>query len=173
VEIEFRLDEGDLHAFVEHHSQHSAASRTVRRRQTFGYALLFAILALVFWFYGEAAVAVAFLALGPLWVACWPALARRTVRRDAAALYLDGGQNLRLEGPHALKLDDAGLLYTAPHGERRAAAIPRIVDTGEHVFIYINQAQAVIVPRRQVSRGDLDIFVRELQPRVPSRHASS
>jgi YcxB-like protein len=167
MELEYRVEEGDLHAFLDHHMQHSEAARDIRRRQTYGYAFLFAIFGLVFWFFGEAAVAIAFLVLGPVWVAWWPARARRIYRKRALALYREG-QSPMLEGSHVLRLDDAGLVTTTPAAEARIplTSVQRIVDTPEYVFIYVGAMRALIVPRRRVVRGDVNMFVQELQKRV-------
>jgi hypothetical protein len=67
-----------------------------------------------------------------------------------------------------LKLDDAGLVATTPKAEARFAitSVQRVVDTPEYVFIYLGAMQAFIIPRGRVVRGDVDIFVRQLQERV-------
>ena len=163
MELEYRFEEGDLLAFLDHHMQHSESARDIRRRQTYGYAFLFVIFALVFWFFGEAALAIAFLVLGPLWIAWWPARSRQIYRKQALKMYREG-QNPLFEGPHVLKLDDAGLVATTPKAEARFAltSVQRVVDTPEYVFIYLGAMQAFIIPRGRVVRGDVDIFVRQL-----------
>ena len=65
VELEFQIEPGDIDAFLDHHSQHSAALREIRRRQRYGYVILLGIFGLVFWIFGETAVAIAILVLGP------------------------------------------------------------------------------------------------------------
>ncbi len=163
MELEYRFEEGDLLAFLDHHMQHSESARDIRRRQTYGYAFLFVIFALVFWFFGEAALAIAFLVLGPLWIAWWPARSRQIYRKQALKMYREG-QNPLFEGPHVLKLDDAGLVATTPKAEARFAltSVQRVVDTPEYVFIYLGAMQAFIIPRGRVDRGDVDIFVQQL-----------
>jgi hypothetical protein len=167
VEIEFTLEEGDVLAFADYHSEHSVASREIRRRQTYGYALLFSLFGLVFWFFGEAALAIAFLVLGPFWVVWWPARARRLVRKQTAALYR-AGPNPIFDGPHVLRLEDASLVYVTPAAESRMplTTVQRIASTPDYLFIYVGAVQAVVVPRRRVSKGDVDIFVQQLQSRV-------
>jgi uncharacterized membrane protein YedE/YeeE len=167
MELEFRLEEADVLAFLDHHMQHSGAARDIRRRQIYGHAFLVVIFGLVFWFLGEAALAIAFLVLGPVWVAWWPARARQTYRKQALAMYREG-QNPMLEGHHVLRLDDAGLVAVTPAAEARMSltSVGRIVDTPDHLFIYVGAVQAIIVPRRRVVRGDVDIFVQQLQKRV-------
>ncbi len=167
MELEYRLEEGDVLAFLDYHMQHSEAARDVRRRQTYGYAFLFAVFGLVFWFFGEAALAIAFLVLGPVWIAWWPARSRQIYRKQALAMYREG-QNPMFEGSHVLRLEDASLVAITPNAEAKIAltSVQRIVDTPESLFVYVGAMQAFIVPRRRVSRGDVDIFVQELRRRV-------
>lgn len=167
VEVEFRVEEGDIDAFLDHHSQHSAAVREIRRRQLYGYVILFAIFGLVFWIFGETAVAIAFLVLGPIWVAWWPTRARRLAREQAAAFFRDAPHAI-FGGPHLLRLDDAGLFYAAPGEETRTpyAVIRRVELTPDQVLVYSSQVQAIVVPRQRVTKGDVDIFVQELRARI-------
>ena len=115
MELEYRFEEGDLLAFLDHHMQHSESARDIRRRQTYGYAFLFAMFALVFWFFGEAALAIAFLVLGPVWIAWWPARSRQIYRKQALTMYREG-QNPLFEGPHVLRLDETGLVAIDTQG---------------------------------------------------------
>ena len=167
MELEYRLEEGDVLAFLDYHMQHSGAARDIRRRQTYGYAFLFAVFGLVFWFFGEAALAIAFLVLGPVWIAWWPARSRQIYRKQALAMYREG-QNPMFEGSHVLRLEDASLVAITPNAEAKIAltSVQRIVDTPDSLFVYVGAMQAFIVPRRRVSRGDVDIFVQELRRRV-------
>ena len=165
--LEFRLEESDVDAFLDHHSQYSAAVREIRRRQLYGYVILFAIFGLVFWIFGESAVAIAFLVLGPLWAAWWPTRARRLARKQAAAFYRTG-PNPIFDGPHVLRLDDTGLFYAAPGAEARTpyADIRHIDRTPDHVLVYTSPAQAIVVPCQRVTKGEVDIFVQELRARI-------
>ena len=67
VELEFRVEDGDLDAFLDHHSCSSRRrSGRFAGASLYGYVILFAIFGLVFWVFGETAVAIAFLVLGPI-----------------------------------------------------------------------------------------------------------
>ena len=167
MELEFRIEEGDIDAFLDHHSQYSAALREIRRRQLYGYVILFAIFGLLFWFVGGMAVAIAFLVLGPVWVAWWPARARRLAREQAAA-FCPTAPNAIFGGPHLLRLDDAGLFHAAPGAATRTPydGIRHVERTPDHVLVYTSAVQAVVVPRQRVTKGDVDIFVQELRARL-------
>jgi len=157
-------------AFLDYHSQHSAAAREVRRQQNYGYLFLLAAFGLVLWYFGAVALAIAILVLGPIWAALWPARARRLARNQAARFY-PKGPNPMFDGPHVLRLDDAGLVSIAAGAESRTpfASIQRIVDTTDYLFVYVSAIQAFVVPRRRVSRGDATAFAEQLQRRVDAR----
>jgi hypothetical protein len=171
VELQFRIEEGDIDAFLDHHSQYSAALREIRRRQLYGYGILFGIFGLVFWAFGETAVAIAFLVLGPVWAAWWPTRARRLARQQAAPFYPTGA-NPTFDGPHVLRLDDVGLFHAAPGREARTsyANIQHVEVTPDQLLVYTGPIQAIVVPSRRVSKGDVDIFVRELRARIGGSH---
>lgn len=177
MELEFRLEEGDVLAFLDHHGEHSAAAREMRRRQNYGYLFLLAAFALVLWYFGATALAIAILVLGPVWAAWWPARARRLARQQAAAFY-PRAPNPMFDGPHVLGLDDAGLVSIVPRtlpdgmaAETRTpfTSVQRIVDTPDYLFIYVSAIQAIVVPRRRVSRGDVIAFAAHLQQRTNAR----
>lgn len=167
VEIEYRVEEGDILVFLDHHSEHSAAAREIRRRQNYGYAILLAIFGLVLWFFGETALAIAFLVLGPVWVALWRERARRLARKQAAALYREG-PNPMFDGPHLLRLEESSLVSISPGAESRLpfTSVQRVVDTEDYVFVYVGAIQALVVPRRRVARGDLRALSKELRRRT-------
>ena len=166
VELDYRLEEGDLVSFLDYHCQSSEALREIRRGQMYGYAILFAAFALVYWFFGETAVGIAFLVLGPAWAAWWPARARRLAREQAAAFYAQG-PNAQPEGSYTLKLDDEELLLRSSASDARLplTSIERIVETPDYLFIYVGSIRALIVPRRRVTRGDVTAFAAELRHR--------
>ncbi len=170
MELEFRLEEGDVLAFLEDHGEHSPASREIRRRQNYGHLFLLATFYLILWYFGALALTIAILVLGPVWVAWWPARARRQAREQAAAFY-PKAPNPLFDGPHVLRLDDAALLYVTPAAESRMpfTTIKRIASTPDYLFIYVGPVQAIVVPRRRVSRGDAATFVQQLQMRAGHR----
>ena len=166
MELEFRFEEGDVLAFLEYHR-----STPRRRGNPPASDLRLRVSVRHIWsgvlVFREAALAIAFLVLGPLWIAWWPARSRRNYRKQAAACYR-GGPNPMFEGPHLLRLEDAGLVVITPSAESRMRSRPssESSDTPDYFFVYVGAVQAIVVPRRRVSRGDADIFVQELRRRI-------
>lgn len=166
MELEFRIEHGDIDAFLDHHSQYSAALREIRRRQLYGYVILFAIFGLVFWIFGDMAVAIAFLVLGPVWAAWWPTRARRLAREQAAAFYPTAPHSI-FGGPRVLRLDDAGLFYAVSGAETRTPyASIHVERTPDHVLVYTSPVEAIVVAPQRVIKGDVDMFVQQLCARI-------
>ncbi len=72
------------------------------------------------------------------------------------------------DGPHVLRLDDAGLVYAAPDAETRTpyANIGPVERLPDQLLVYTSPTQAIVVPCRRVSRGDVDMFVQQLRSRI-------
>ena len=164
MELEYTVEEGDLAAFLDYHSHHSAALQEIRRSQMYGYAILFAIFAIIFWFLGESAVAISFLVLGPVWALWWPSRARRLAREQAVAVYRDDPAALK-PGLHTLSLDANRLRSVGPAGERRLplSSVRRVVNLPEHLLIYVGGIQAIVVPRERTTKGDVAAFASALE----------
>ena len=169
MELEYSLDEGDVAAFLDYHSRHSAALQELRRSHMYGYAVLLAVFALIFWWFGETAVAIAFLVLGPIWAAWWPLRTRRIALRQAAAACGDAPGGAQA-GRHVLRLDGDGLFLSGPGGQHRVplSAVRQVVNLPERILIYVGPLQALIVPRR-TSTGDATPLAAELERRMPAR----
>ena len=167
MEIEYQFGEADLLAFSEYHVAHSTPNREVRRRQTYGYAVLLAVFGLILLLFGGTALAIAFLLLGPPWIVYWPWRVKQVQRRQLLARYREA-KNPALDVPVVLSVDEEGLTCVSSTSRSRMsfAAVQRVADTPDHVFVYLGPEQAFIVPRRRVSRGDVDIFVQELRNRT-------
>jgi hypothetical protein len=168
VQLEYTIEEGDRDAFLEYHAYHSSALQDLRRRHVYGYGVLLAIFAAIFWLFGETAVAISFLLLGPIWAAWWPSRTRRLARAQAEAFYRADPGGLRV-GRHTLAFD-GGVLSADALGEHRlpVSAIQRVVQLPEHLLIYMGPIAALVIPRGRVVKGDLPAFAAELERQVPA-----
>ena len=119
---------------------------------------------------GATALVIAFLVLGPVWAAWWPARARRLARKQAAAVYREG-PNPMYDGTHVLRLDEGDLVAIAPGAESRLpfTSVQRVVDTPDYLFVHVGAIQAFVVPRRRVARGDVRAFAEQLRRRLTQR----
>jgi hypothetical protein len=172
VTLEYTVEESDVSAFLDYHANHSDALQELRRNQMYGYALLLAIFAIIFWFFGETAVAIAILVLGPIWAAWWPLRTRRLARRQAIAAMSEAPAAAEA-GRYVLELGDEALLLNGPRGEHRITmgSVRRIVDLPSHLLIYVGTLQAIVVPR-QTAKGDFESFGSTLRQRLASTSGS-
>jgi hypothetical protein len=164
MEIEFSVAEADVLSFSEYHNEQSPSAKAMRRRNTYGYGFAFMAMGIVFLLMSQVGLGVAFLLLGPFWMVYWPRRARSLYRKQAAALWREGGNPI-FEGAHVLRLEDAVLASVSPAGESRVPVrtIQRLETTADLLLIYMGAIQAIIVPRKRVVRGDIDKFAEELQ----------
>jgi hypothetical protein len=162
VKVEYTVEESDVNAFLDYHCHHSKTLQELRRSQIYGYAILLAIFAVIYWLFGETSVAIAFLVLGPIWAAWWPSRTRRLARKQVTAA-LSSNQGAQV-GHYALELLDTGLLLRTSRGDHRVPtlAIREVANLRDHLLMYVAPLHALIVPKR-TAKGDLTEFVRALE----------
>ena len=68
----------------------------------------------------------------------------------------------RANGPHRYRFDHEGLRITTPNTEVRLrwAAIPRVREHADVLFVYIDRHVAHCLPMRTLTRGEADAIVR-------------
>jgi hypothetical protein len=68
-------------------------------------------------------------------------------------------------GTHYLSAGEHGLVARGPDGEAtiKWSAVDRVVTTPNHAFIYLSAVSAIVVPRRSVVSGNLDVFLHEVR----------
>lgn len=166
VKLEYKVEEGDVAAFLDYHANHSDALKDLRRSQMYGYAILLAIFAIIFWFFGETAVAIAILVLGPIWAAWWPLRTRRLARGQALAAMSEFPAAAQT-GAYALEIGEDALLLNGPRGRHRIPmdTVRRVVNLPDHLLIYVSAVQAIVVPR-QTATGDFAVFASVLSQRL-------
>lgn len=74
---------------------------------------------------------------------------------------------------HTLEITPAGLVERTHSSDGRMAwtAIPRVVETAEHVFVYTQAHSAHVIPRSAVPAGELTAFLAALRERLPPRQS--
>lgn len=84
------------------------------------------------------------------------------VERNARRLYKEG-KNKGFLCSHELEVDASGLVERTEVNETRQSwqGVERIVETDEHVFIYVSSLMGHVIPKRSVVSGDVDGFIEK------------
>jgi YcxB-like protein len=105
---------------------------------------------------------IAGLAGGLASLAMWPWMWRRQLNRTLLRTASSGG--LGSIGPHRLFVDGEGL-HEETTGTKLTTAFPsirRIEQTNDHVFVFVGEARAVIIPKR-VGSSEVAAFLGEVE----------
>lgn len=84
-----------------------------------------------------------------IWIAFYPKHIKRTVVRRISKM-LDEGKNKGLLGKHTFSFAEDGIVDITEESESKTklSAIENIVESKEHIFIYIGAVAAFIIPLR-------------------------
>jgi hypothetical protein len=106
-------------------------------------------------------VGIYLMCMAVVWVLLYPRYCRWWYRRSARLVYSDGS-NKGVVGPQQLHADDDGLVEISAGREVKVAysAIERTESTGQHTFIYFSSVEAIVIPRKSVTSGNYDEFIR-------------
>ena len=90
--------------------------------------------------------------------------------REAKRLYQDG-KNKGTLGWHRLLVSNEGLREENEVGasDVRFDGVENVSETESYVYIYVSAVSAHIVPRTGITKGDLSVFLTELNKRVAER----
>jgi tetratricopeptide (TPR) repeat protein len=153
MEVEYEITSEDLFAFQWRASRSPLMRRA--RRKVYMYVLLIVLLFSPLSYGGFTISRVnfsfAFIAIVfPIVALMTWYLVRRQNRRAILELLKEERLEKGLLGRHTLKLDEAGLLESTAVGESRTlwAAVDRVEQNGEYIFIYTQPIAAHIVPKR-------------------------
>ncbi len=159
-DIRFHLRREDLVAFAQYHADHSRDLLRTRRRQVHLWPLLFLCTGLLAssvhadrrFLWGAAGVALT-------WWLTMPWILRGLQRRRSLRHELEE-TNRTLLGDHHYAADGPGLtvLTKEPRPPIHWMAIDRTAATPSHLFLYLTQDTALIVPRHNITHGDFDQF---------------
>ena len=167
MRLRYEITLEDLLAFTLHVHQKSPTMRRTRMRAAMGLAAMIIGLCLI-----AAEVLDNFLVLwagvgwAALFVAIYPRLYRRNVKRLSTRLYAEG-QNKGILGQHVTELRDNGLFDGTAFSERTVywKGIERIESIPGHTFVYLSAMSAQVIPEDSVTEGNYQAFIDELQNR--------
>lgn len=73
------------------------------------------------------------------------------------------GKKTNVLGNHNLTLDEDGIVYRTEFSETKYKRIEKIVETDNHIFVYVNTVTACIIPKRVfINIEDKDKFLNML-----------
>lgn len=169
--VEYNLAPNDYVAFSLYHTAHSPAVKKNMRWVRFGFPALWLVLVLYPVALGRpfGGGDIVYLAAAFLWVLLLPSLMRWSARRSAARWYERGLANGQI-GLHRVELTDTGIRDSTPISDLHIAwaAVDRVVEDAEHLFVYVGPHAAHIVPKAAL--GDrLDTFRDVIAQRSANR----
>lgn len=163
----------DLHAFNQHYT---TTAELPRRNQRLVRLVLTALLASLlmalgawarppwpFWLTG-------LLILG-FWWRVFPFRIAQLMRVNTERLYREG-KNRGILGPHRIAAEPEWLLEASSDREHRTRwrAIEQVVETEQHLFVYVSGFSSVIVPKRAFATAeDRERFVATVHQRAEAR----
>jgi len=152
VEFENSLD--DLLALNLYHHQQSPSARRVRQLLQFGPAAILVIVFLVQVLVSGASPvsSLPWLMFAVVWTVFVPYMMRRSLKKRILQLYADG-RDRGVVGRHTLSLTSTGVTDKTSFGKTVTTwrEVRKVVATNEYVFIYVSDAVAHVVPRRDFS----------------------
>lgn len=161
--IEYDITPDDWADFGEYHARTSAqCQRVVHMGVTVGILLILAIATAwsavthsLVWLYAG-------LALGAAWGFYWP---RRVIANVRTSMARKDQPCLR--GRHMMESLPEGLRAKCDVSDSTTGwtAIHDVVQTPDHVFVILHSLQGYVIPRKRVTSGELDLFVREVAQR--------
>jgi hypothetical protein len=169
--VEYTLAPSDFVAYSLYHNAHNPATQKSMRRLRFGVPAIWLAIGLFPLLFGRplGAMEVVYLAIGFLWFLLLPSLIRSSVRRTAARWYERGIVNGQI-GLHRVELTDTGFRDSTPVTDWHVAwaAVDRVADGGEHLFVYVGPHAAHVIPKAAL--GDrLDTFRNVIAQRSAKR----
>jgi len=160
VEIEFDLTQADILALMHFRLRQRRGFRNPVLVRRLLYTGSFFLLALGFWLmFRNSLLAWFFLLLAIISLVLYPMFFKYLIRRKVAATYNDP-KNAVLLAPRTLNATNQGLQEKSNLGEMTVnwEAVEHLTSTTTHVFITIQNIPTTVIPRKRVTRGDIQTF---------------
>lgn len=87
----------------------------------------------------------AFIPLSILWAIFYPKHFNKTIARRMSKM-LEEGRTDTILGEHTMTITDEGILDQTEMNETKYSKVEKIIETGKHVFVYVNSVAAFIIP---------------------------
>jgi hypothetical protein len=155
----FSFEPADWIDFNAHHLKNSRIHRRQRFWARMGFLSAFLVLSLVLVLTEEKGLgfAVCFSVVGVVGFLAYPSVYDDSVMKRIRRL-ADDPDNMKVFGTVSMTLSPEGLRVSRP-GEETALAwsrVLRLVETADHVFLYVSALDAIIIPRRSLEGVSFD-----------------
>ncbi len=161
IELEYELREQDLLAFSQLQFEENPGIQKSMRKHQATIPGIIIVIALFYWFYYQDVLSALYMGIiGAAWGMLVPIYVKKNLLNQVRKLYSDE-EKAKLLGKHTLRVLPKQLAEITPSGESRVewADIIRIEATKKYAFVYLDIDQAIIIPRKTISNGDLKEFI--------------
>jgi hypothetical protein len=163
LEIEYEFREKDLIHFNEKQFESSPDVQKNLRKNRLIIPGIIIIIGMFNWFYyADKISALYVILLGCAWALISPKVIRWDLRRQVLVNYTDK-EKLAMFGQYKLTIDPKALLEKSPSGKHKMEwkDLLRVEQDEQYVYIFVDVAAALIIPRETVSKGNLDEFAKQ------------
>ncbi len=170
LEVAYEVTLEDVTAFALFHHAHSPHLKRRRRILQVGLAGVMVLVAAVVAAVAKAPLlGIVGLAFAVAFYFMFPKRYERGLRDSVAKMYAEG-KNLDVLGKTKLVMDDDFILESTPTRDVRTrwSAVEGVVETEQHVFVYVTGSTALVVPRRDVPEPLLAQFVERVRGHLPA-----
>ena len=152
MQINYQLTKDDYIAFNMHHMNYSPTFKKSIFIQRYIVSIIFLLVPFILkdssdipFLYWLSVFAIVYIA----WVAFYDKYLKWNVTRKISQM-IDEGKNTDMLGERSLQLTECGILQTSSLSESKITwdVIEDVVETKEHIFIYINALSGYVIPIR-------------------------
>jgi len=150
MKLEYEITKQDYIDFNIYHMNHSIAMKHSLFIQRFLIPIMFLILPmflvkvtdipLSYWFG-------VFIISSILWIIYYPKFFEKCIERNISKM-LDEGKTTGVVGNHTFSYTEEGVVDKTEFSETRYNLIEKVVESKEHIFIYVSAVMAYIIPIR-------------------------
>lgn len=88
-----------------------------------------------------------------LWIIFFPRIHEKTMIKRVSKL-LNEGKNNNIFGKHMLSISDDGIYGKTEASESKWKHVEKVVETENHILVYVSSISAIIVPKRAFSSNE-------------------
>ncbi|ORU89949.1 MAG: hypothetical protein A6F71_03000 [Cycloclasticus sp. symbiont of Poecilosclerida sp. M] len=169
--ITYSLKKIDLLEFNEYHAKMTGVyGKSITRHQILWPFILAALALYIVLVQKDEQLGVLFLMLAFIWSLIIPSILKKRFHDHVSGLY-SHKQIADATGKRTLSLSTKGLIEHKDEGEDNVMAwgdISKFEQTKFHIYLYVSDDAAVIIPKEAIIEGDLDAFIEQTIEQIKS-----